>query len=60
MDKVINSFRDNPKITQKELIIITGLTRRGIEWNIDKLKREGRIRRVSPKKGGHWEAAGWR
>ena len=55
VDIIINAFKENPKITQKELSAITGLTRRGIEWNIDKLKKEGRIRRVGPRKGGHWE-----
>jgi len=52
---IINAMKVNSKITQKELITLTGLTRRGIEWNIAKLKKEGRIKRVGPDKGGHWE-----
>jgi ATP-dependent DNA helicase RecG len=53
--KIILAIKKNPKITQKELETITGLKRRGIEWNIKKLKKEGRIKRVGPAKGGHWE-----
>ncbi len=37
------------------LMAITGLTRRGVEWNPDKLKKSGKIRRIGPDKGGHWE-----
>ena len=35
--------------------IVTGLTRRGVEWNLRKIKSEGIIKRVGPAKGGHWE-----
>ena len=36
---------------------ITGLTRRGIEWNLQQLKAKGIIIRVGPDNGGHWEIA---
>jgi ATP-dependent DNA helicase RecG len=26
-----------------------------MEWQIAKLKKEGRIKRIGPAKGGHWE-----
>jgi len=55
VEKIILAMKKNPKITQKELETITGLKRRGIEWNIKKLKEEGIIKRVGPAKGGHWE-----
>jgi len=38
-----------------ELTKRTGLTRRGVEWNIDKLKKEGKIKRIGGKKGGYWK-----
>ncbi|MBU1166004.1 winged helix-turn-helix transcriptional regulator, partial [Candidatus Micrarchaeota archaeon] len=47
--------RKNPRITQKELMTETGLTRRGVEWNLSKLKNEGKLKRIGPDKGGHWE-----
>ncbi len=55
VEKIITIIKANPQITQKELIDKTGLTRRGIEWNLKKLKAENRIQRVGPDKGGHWE-----
>jgi len=47
-----------PRITQKQIMDNTGLTRRGVEWNLKKLKEEGRIKRVGPDRGGHWEVLG--
>ncbi|MBU4262036.1 MAG: hypothetical protein KKC76_09205 [Proteobacteria bacterium] len=32
-----------------------GLSPRAVEKQIAKLREEGRIRRVGPAKGGHWE-----
>ncbi|MDO9538365.1 MAG: ATP-binding protein [Thermoplasmata archaeon] len=57
VEKIIAAIRENPRISQRELGEITGLTRRGVEWNLKKLKAEGRLRRVGPAKGGHWEVA---
>jgi len=37
------------------LSLAIGLSRRGIEKNISKLKTEGKIKRIGPAKGGHWE-----
>lgn len=41
VEKVLELIRENPQITQKELSKKTGLTRRGVEWNIEKLKEKG-------------------
>ena len=40
VEKILKAIKDNPKITQNELAEITGLTRRGIEWNLAKLKEK--------------------
>ena len=34
---------------------MTGLTKRGVEWNLSKLKAKGLIRREGGDKGGYWE-----
>jgi len=39
-----------------ELAEIVGISQKGVEWQISKLKKEGRIKRIGPDKGGHWEA----
>jgi len=54
-EKLLDAIKSNPKITQKELAEATGLTRRGIEWNLKELKKKGLLRRIGPDKGGHWE-----
>ena len=42
-------------ITQQQLVKTTGLSRRGIEWQLNQLKAKGIIRRIGPDKGGRWE-----
>lgn len=52
---ILRSMRANPKVTARELEALTGLTRRGVEYHLDKLKKENRIKRVGLTKGGYWE-----
>ncbi len=56
VEKILTLIKENPQITQKNLMIKTGLTRRGVEWNLKKLKDAGRISRIDPDKGGHWNS----
>ncbi len=42
-------------MTIPELAEALEMTTQGIEKQIAKLRREGRLRRVGPAKGGHWE-----
>ena len=58
VEKILELIRDNPRITQKQLMEKTRLTRRGVEWNLQKLRKEGKIKRIGPDKGGYWEV-GW-
>ena len=55
VEKILTLIKNNPQVTIKEISSYTGLSRRGVEWNIDKLKKECRIKRVGPARGGHWE-----
>ena len=55
VEKLFNFIKNNPHITQKELSELSGLTRRGIEWNLSKLKTDGLIERIGPDKGGYWK-----
>ena len=52
---IFGLIKADPRITQKQIVDKTGLTRRGVEWNLRKLKNEGRLKRIGPAKGGHWE-----
>lgn len=53
--EIISLIQEKPKITRKELANKIGLTQDGIKYNLNKLKKEGKIRRVGSTKGGHWE-----
>ena len=44
-----------PKTTTNELVAITGMSRRGIEDMLKRMKQKGIIKRVGATKGGHWE-----
>ena len=54
-EKIIAEMRQNPEVTIAELSTLVGVTGRSIERNIQTLQNKGRVRRVGPDKGGHWE-----
>ncbi len=54
-EEIIRMIKENPKITMKELANKIGISDKGIEWNIRKLKDSGILKRIGPTKGGHWE-----
>lgn len=53
--KLLSAMCENPFVTQQQLMQITGLSRRGVEWQLKHLKEKNIIRRVGADKGGHWE-----
>jgi len=46
---------EDTTITTQELADFLNITQKAIEWQIQKLKKEGILRRVGAKKGGVWE-----
>jgi ATP-dependent DNA helicase RecG len=54
-EKIVALIKENPAITRVMLKNQSGLSIRGVEWNLRKLKAAGVIRRIGPDKGGHWE-----
>ena len=54
-EKVISLINSNPHFSINEIAEETGISYHGIEQQIRKLKKEGRIKRIGPKKGGYWE-----
>ena len=55
MEKILVAIAENPKVSQKQLSELLGISRRGIEWNMKKLQNEGIIRRIGPDRGGFWQ-----
>ena len=54
-EKILALLSVNPHATTADLIAETGLSVSGVEKNIRELKAAGRLMRVGPDKGGHWE-----
>ena len=54
-EKIIILIKENSSITLQELSDILGISVKGIEWQITKLKKLGIIKRIGPDKGGYRE-----
>jgi len=57
-DKILGLIRLDPGISMESMASALGLTRKGVEWQVRKLKQSGMLRRVGPDKGGRWEILG--
>lgn len=53
--KILVLLKAIPEMTIAELAMALVLTDRAIKKQLEKLKLSGRVRRVGPDKGGHWE-----
>ncbi|MCK5042601.1 MAG: putative DNA binding domain-containing protein [Candidatus Aenigmarchaeota archaeon] len=54
--KILELLKENPNYSRKELANLIGnITEDGIKYHLEKLKSEGRLKRIGPDKGGHWE-----
>ena len=53
--KIIELIRQDSKITIDQMAMELGLTRDGINYNIKKLKKDGRLRRIKDDNGEHWD-----
>ena len=58
VDAIIALITENPSITHDDLSKRLGRARSTVIEQISKLKALGRLRRVGPDKGGHWEVIG--
>ncbi len=54
-EKILELIRKDELITTNIIAEIIGISVKGVEWQISKLKEEGILKRVGPDKGGHWE-----
>jgi predicted HTH transcriptional regulator len=52
---ILELIKQNPQISKEAIIEKSGLTKKAIEYNIEKLKKKGPLKRVGPAHGGHWE-----
>jgi fido (protein-threonine AMPylation protein) len=54
-DKILQLLKNNPGMTVREITIVIGLSRRGVEEQIKSLKTKNLLCRIGPTKGGYWE-----
>ena len=57
-EKILGLIINDPNITIKELSEFLGVTSRSIERNMDKLKKQGKIKRIGSNKVGYWKIIG--
>ena len=53
-ERIVQLMKDNSSVTTVELAAILGINRSAVMRHIDKLKKEGRIRRKGGDRGGEW------
>jgi Fic family protein len=54
-DKIIALLRHNPRHSARSLADVIGISAKGVEKQLAKLKASDKISRVGPAKGGHWQ-----
>jgi len=54
-EKILFLLKAEPKLSAREVADRLEITPRAVEKQIAKLRKEGRLRRIGPAKGGHWE-----
>lgn len=54
-DQIIKLIKENPRHSATTLAASLGISAKGVEKQLAKLKSKGRIRRNGPAKGGTWE-----
>jgi len=54
-EKILVLLKKRPDVTAREMATTLKISPRAVEKHLEKLKTQGRIRRIGPTKGGHWE-----
>ena len=54
-DRILDLIRQDDAVTTERLGEILDISKRAVLKQIGKLKHQGRLRRIGPAKGGHWE-----
>ena len=54
-EKILRALRDHPGLSTAQLSAMLGLTSKGIEWQLKRLRNDGLLVRVGPDRGGVWE-----
>ena len=55
-EKILKLILEDTSISIKEMSNRIGITQKGIEWQIMRLKKDGILKRIGPARGGYWKA----
>jgi fido (protein-threonine AMPylation protein) len=58
VDKLWDLLKERPHLTLAGMTAALGITRSTIQKHLANLKAAGRLKRIGPDKGGHWEVTG--
>ena len=53
--KILDVISKEPTISRFKLAERCGISPDGVKWQLKKLQEQGKLKRVGPDKGGHWE-----
>ncbi len=57
--EILDVLRQNPALSRREIAdILRNITEDGVKYQLSQLKANGKIKRVGPDRGGHWEVMG--
>jgi ATP-dependent DNA helicase RecG len=54
-EKIISLLKTEPALAAREIAQRIGISSRAVEKQIAKLRKQGRLRRIGPARGGRWE-----
>ncbi len=54
-ETILAEIRKNPSTTREQLAEIVGISKEGVKWHLDKMKKLGLIKHVGSTKGGYWK-----
>lgn len=57
-EKILKLILEDSSVSTEEMSKRIGITKKGIEWQIMRLKKDGILQRIGLAKGGYWEIIG--
>jgi ATP-dependent DNA helicase RecG len=54
-EKILALVKIESALSARQIAIRLGITQRAVEKQLAKLRKEGKLKRVGPAKGGHWD-----
>ena len=55
VERLLEFLKDRPQSTQSDVVAFIGVNRSAIQRHLSNLKAAGRLLRIGPDKGGHWD-----